>query len=69
VEVRSVKLTEAERRVLSAAVELARAYRTLEETEGSIHHSHGRDVADAIHVVQRVVAIRLAKRSDPEAWR
>lgn len=60
--------TEAERRVLHAAVDLAQAYNALQREEGVSHPSHGQDVADAVHVVQRVIAVRLAKRVDPEAW-
>lgn len=67
---RSVEVhTPAEMHVLEAARNLAGAFRTLEHEEGEAHPSHGRDVADAVHVVQRIVAIRLAKRADPDAWR
>lgn len=60
--------TPAERRVLKAAEELVSAFRALERIEGQAHPSHGRDVADAVHVVQRIVAVRLAKRVDPGSW-
>jgi hypothetical protein len=62
------KHTEAERKVVDAAVTMWNAFAELERTEGVSHPSHRRDVADAAHVVQRVVAMRLARRVDPETW-
>lgn len=61
--------TEREVRVIAATAALMRAYAELEREEGASHPSHGRDVADAVHVVQRVVAMRFARRADPFAWR
>lgn len=60
--------TEAERDVINATMGLTKLYKHLERTEGVDHPYHLRDVADAIHVIQRTVAMRLARRADPEAW-
>lgn len=60
--------TEAEQDVINATMGLVRLYRHMETTEGADHPSHWRDVADAVHVIQRTVAMRLARRVDPEAW-
>lgn len=57
-----------ERQVIAATRELAQAYARLESVEGRDHPSHGRDVADAVHVVQRIVAMRLARRVAPGEW-
>lgn len=63
-----MKHTERERRLIELTVQVAREYAAIEAEEGISHPSHGRDVADGVHAVQRVVAMRLARRSDPEAW-
>lgn len=57
-----------ERRLIELTAEVAREHVALERDEGVSHPSHGRDVAMAVHDVQRVVAMRLARRADPEAW-
>lgn len=63
-----IRHTRAERRVIEASAELARAWNSLRREEGDSHPSHSKDVERAIHDVQRVVAMRLARRADPEAW-
>lgn len=60
--------TERERRVVAATVEVYRAWRDLAQHEGEGHPSHTRDVADAVHDIQRILAIRLARRVEPDIW-
>lgn len=63
-----MKHTERERALIQQTADVMRAFRLLELYEGSSHPSHHPDVVRAVHDIQRVVAMRLARRADPEAW-
>lgn len=64
-----MKHTERERALIKQTAELMRAFGDLELDEGRSHETHRGDVVRAVHDIQRVIAMRLARRSDPEAWR
>lgn len=63
-----MKHTERERRLIGLTAQLVREHAELEREEGISHPGHARDVVDGVHAVQRVVAMRLARRVDPAAW-
>lgn len=65
---RAHRHTQAELDVIAATVQVQRAYTALERVEGASHPSHAVDVTRAVHDVQRVVAMRLARRVEPGTW-
>ncbi|KKM03556.1 hypothetical protein LCGC14_1773210 [marine sediment metagenome] len=59
-----MKLTEAERAILTALGEVWNDYCKLPDRR----HANDRDFIRSIHEAQRIVGIRVARRVDPDFW-
>ena len=60
------KMTHAERKVMDLLVDFWNAYVALPDTCGTRDNE---EVRDAIHRIQGVLAIRVARRVDHDVWR
>jgi hypothetical protein len=58
-------MTDAEKEVMSKLVEFWNAYVKLPQDNSS---SHSSTVCNAVHMIQGVLAMRVAARVNPEVW-
>lgn len=62
----SVGMTAKEKEAMEHLVKFWNAYLALPDSKGS---ETTRTICDAVHIIQGVLAIRVARRADPEVWR
>ena len=58
------KLTPEEAEIILLAADVANLHGRLPE----VHPDHHRDVADAVHLIQRIVMSRVARRCNPDVF-
>lgn len=61
-----VGMTDKEKVAMQCLVDFWNAYLALPDSKGS---ETTRTIMDAVHVIQGVLAIRVARRANPEIWR
>lgn len=65
IEPAAIGMTIQEKRAMDHLVDFWNAYVALPDTAGA---ETTRTIADAVHIIQGVLAIRVAKRANPEIW-
>lgn len=62
----SIGMTSKEKEVMNHLVDFWNAYLALPNINGV---DSSREVCDALHIIQGIMAMRVARRANPEIWR